>query len=108
MSEQTKLHFGGMLCDDHAHMTAEEFHENRTRQYYHERWQALRKIAGNPILTEEVKKEIRIAMHYMDRWEMQSMIIADQREEIDTLKKALYGNILEKQEAKKKLEEKTK
>ena len=47
-------------------------------------------------------------MHYMDRWKMQSMIIADQREEIDNLKKALYGNVLEKQEAKKKLEEKMK
>ena len=108
MSEKRRNFFGGMLCDDHVHMTANELSEHRRKEYFHERWVALRKIAGNPILTEEVKKEIRIAMHYIDKWELQNQMIADLREEVTNLRKALYGNILEKQEAKKKLEEKTK
>ena len=105
MSEYKRIPFGGMLCDDHVHLTAKEMHEHKTMEYYHERRQALRKLANNPILSEEAKKEIRLAAHYMDTCEWHLKMIADLNEEISNLKKVAYGNILEKQEAQKKLEE---
>ena len=103
MSENLRMKFGGMLCDDHVHMTAEELSRHKTKEWYHERRQALRKLAGNPILSEEAKKEIRLAMYYMDDHEWLLKRLGDLQEQNSNLKKIAYGNVLERQEAQKKL-----
>ena len=60
----------------------------KDQEFYEQHRQALRKIANNPILSEEVKQEIRIAAYCMDDYRMYLKRINDLQETIENMKKA--------------------
>ena len=97
------IRINGMLCDDRVHMTAREYCEHKNNEDYYKHGQALRKLSGNPILTEEARKEIWYASLVYDENIRLRNYLAETMEINRTMKKALYGNIYERQEANKKL-----
>ena len=62
----SNLRWKGELGDGHIHMTAKEFVEHRSLEDYERNKQMLRKIANNPILSEEAQEAIRFAVYRMD------------------------------------------
>lgn len=63
------LHFKGTLCDDHLHMTAEEYWEHKIKEDHERQKIKLRKLANNPILTDEYKKVVNAAIINIDMLE---------------------------------------
>ena len=77
------LRWKGELGDGHIHMTAHEYCEHKDREYMEAQKQQLRKIANNPILTEEVRKAIRYAVFRIDDaiwWRKQYEELKEQKE----------------------------
>ena len=60
----------------------------KDQEFYEQHRQALRKIANNPILSEEVKMEIRIAAYCFDDCRLYLKRINDLQETIENMKKA--------------------
>ena len=60
----------------------------KNQEFYEQHIQALRKIANNPILNDEVKQEIRIAVYCLDDHKMYLKRIEDLQETIENMKKA--------------------
>ena len=63
-------------------------YDPKAKEYYDQRRQALRNIASNPILSEETKKEIRLAAYCMDDYQMYVKRIEYLQEQIENMKKA--------------------
>ena len=61
---------------------------NKPPEFYEEHRQKLRRIANNPILSEEVKMEIRIAAYCFDDCRLYLKRINDLQETIENMKKA--------------------
>ena len=60
------IRFNGELADGLVHMTAREFCNHNTAEDYEKNKMLLRKIANNPILTDDTKRAIRFAMYRLD------------------------------------------
>lgn len=84
----TQLHFKTELADGEVHMTAHDYCQHKTKEWYQQHKQELRKIANNPILSDEVKQEIRVAVYCMDDNEFYLKRIEELNEEIENMKKA--------------------
>ena len=61
-----RIKINGMLCDDRVHMTAREYSEHKVDEDHYKRRNILRKLSGNPILTEDIRKAIRYAVYILD------------------------------------------
>lgn len=46
------LHFKGTLCDDHVHMTGEEYREHKLKEHHEYQKKMLRKLANNPAISD--------------------------------------------------------
>lgn len=77
----------GELADGHVHMTANEFVDHKTMEKDMKNLLLLRKIANNPILSEEAKEAIRYAVFRIDDVVWLRKIIVDLREQIENMKK---------------------
>ena len=64
-----KLHYKTELCDGHCHMTAHEYREHKYREKQYKQRRALAKLANNPILNEEAKHTIAMAIFDSDMME---------------------------------------
>lgn len=77
------IRWKGELADGKVHMTAEEYCHHRTAEEYEKEKQLLRKIANNPILTDEARKAIRFAVYRIDDvifWQKQYLELKEQKE----------------------------
>ena len=61
-----RLHFKGTLCDDHLHMTPAEYREHKQKEYREKQRMALRKMANNPILSDESRNVLNQAVYNID------------------------------------------
>ena len=82
------IRWKGELADGHVHMTAHEFVEHRTKENHEKQRQTLRKLSGNPILTDEIRTAVRYAVYILDDNEFYRKQISDLREQIENMKKA--------------------
>lgn len=60
------IRWKGELGDGRVHMTAKEYCEHKVSEDHERNRQILRKLSGNPILTDETRKAIRYAMFILD------------------------------------------
>ena len=60
------LTFKTTLCDDHCHMTAEEFCQHKIKEKDYLQRKALEKLANNPILTTEMQNVMLKAIYDLD------------------------------------------
>lgn len=82
------LRWKGELADGHIHMTAREYVEHKTKEGHARRRQALRKIANNPILSEETKDAVRYAVLILDDNDFLMKQVTELKEQIENMKKA--------------------
>ena len=82
------IRWKGELADGHVHMTAREFVEHRTKENHEKQRQILRKLSGNPILTDEIRTAVRYAVYILDDNEFYRKQVLDLREQIENMKKA--------------------
>lgn len=82
------LRWKGELADGHVHMTAHEYVEHRTKENHERQRQILRKLSGNPILTDEIRMAVRYAVYILDDNDFYRKQVSELREEIDNMKKA--------------------
>ena len=61
-----RIKINGMLCDDRVHMTAKEYSEHKVDEDHYKHRHVLRKLSGNPILSEETRRAIRYAVYILD------------------------------------------
>ena len=76
----------GELGDGHVHMTAREYVEHKVQENIEENKMILKKLANNPILTEEVRKAVRFALYRLDDIVWLRKVIDDKNEEIENIK----------------------
>ena len=60
------IRWHGELSDGHIHMTSAEYCEHKAQETDETNKQMLRKIANNPILSDEAKAAIRYAVYRLD------------------------------------------
>ena len=63
------MHFKGTLCDDHLHMTAEKYWEHKIKESHELQRMKLRKLANNPILTDDIRHLMSLAIMNIDLME---------------------------------------
>jgi len=61
-----KIRWKGELGDGQVHMTAREYCEHKVAEDHEAKRQILRKLSGNPILTDEVRNAVRYAVNILD------------------------------------------
>ena len=81
------LKWKGELCDGDVHMTAREYVDHKINERHEQQRQVLRKLSGNPILTNEIRTAVRYALYILDDNEFYAKQIADLREQIENMKK---------------------
>ena len=81
------IRWKGELADGHVHMTAHEFVEHRTKENHEKQRQILRKLSGNPILTDEIRTAVRYAVFILEDNEMYRKRISELMEQIENMKK---------------------
>lgn len=84
----SNLRWKGELADGHVHMTASEYCEHRTKEQHEKHRQILRKVASNPILTQEVQQAIRYAIFCLDDNEWLSQRCTELTEKCENIMKA--------------------
>lgn len=77
----------GELADGHIHMTAKEFVDHKTAERDMKNLLLLRKLANNPILSEEAKEAIRYAVFRIDDVVWLRKINNHLHEQIENMKK---------------------
>lgn len=83
------LKWKGELADGEVHMTAREYCDHKTREKHEEQRQLLRKLANNPILTEDIRRTIRYAVYVLDDNEFLMKMITELHEQIDNMKERM-------------------
>ena len=86
------LRWKGELADGYVHMTAKEFVDHKTMERDMKNLLYLRKLANNPILSEDAKEAVRYAVFRIDDVIWLRKIIVDLREQIENMKKERTSN----------------
>ena len=60
------IRWKGELGDGRVHMTAKEYCEHKVSEDHERNRLILRKMSGNPILTDEIRKAVRYAIGILD------------------------------------------
>lgn len=63
---EVRLHFKGELADGHVHMTAAEFHMRKIDATHYAHQRILKKMANNPILSDDARIVLDHAVFYID------------------------------------------
>lgn len=60
------LHFKGVLCDGHLHMTAHEYVEHKRKEHHEYQKKMLKKLANNPAINDEFRDVLWNAIWNID------------------------------------------
>lgn len=82
----TQLRWKGELGDGEVHMTARDYLNHKVDEKHEKYRMMLRKIANNPILSEETKNAIHYAIFQMDDADFLRKRCSELKETIENMK----------------------